>query len=206
MCATRRWRDGARAVSGAARAGTWSLLGARPTSDALPVTGTRREWFELLERELPEQTLDEMRAGTQFDMILYHHGLGTWIRNRWRAGDPIPREARGLNSLDDMSGLLLEAFWCHLRGAPISIRDASAQREDHCRRMSPQPPTPPGYDAKLEGVVVHVTMRMDGTERYTHIGRCASDGTVWAWELDRGWFRPEPELLDRVFAGRPSDP
>lgn len=154
--------------------------------------GTLSEWFELLERELPKETLDRMRAGTKFEMIGYHHGPGTCIRNRWRAGDPIPVEARGLNSLDDMSGLLLEAFWCHLRGVPISVRDAAARREEHRRRMTPDPPSLPGYDAKLERVVVHVAMGLDGIERYTHIGRCASDGTMWAWELDRGWFRRDP--------------
>ena len=92
---------------------------------------TLKECFEVLEQELPGTTLAEMRSGTLDDMILYHHGVGTWIRNRWRSGDPLPQELGSLlpMHLDDLSGLVLDTFWCHLHGLPVRIEEHVARRE-----------------------------------------------------------------------------
>src|SRR5437764_8049632 len=36
-----------------------------------------------LEKMLPENIIKEMKEGTEEDMIKFHHGLGTWLRNNW---------------------------------------------------------------------------------------------------------------------------
>jgi hypothetical protein len=98
---------------------------------------TLQEVFELLERTLPAATRARMRDGSEADMIDHHRGVGMWLRNQWRGGDPLPRELRGLHiHMDDLSGIVLEGFWCHLRGLQLSFdgqlldRDGGALRDE----------------------------------------------------------------------------
>ena len=39
--------------------------------------------FAELKRLLPKDEVAKMKSGPEDDMILYHHGLGTWLRNNW---------------------------------------------------------------------------------------------------------------------------
>jgi hypothetical protein len=54
------------------------------------------------------------------DMILYHHGLGMWIRNNWGlwAQGPLAQYflERGSNHPDDMSHTILLHYWDWLHG------------------------------------------------------------------------------------------
>ncbi len=66
-----------------------------------------------------------MRNGSQEGMLIYHHGLGTWIRNEWGlwGGSRLRRYFRekGLFHPDDMSGIILESFWYKLHGQPYDL-------------------------------------------------------------------------------------
>ena len=39
--------------------------------------------FKELEKMLSMELIEEMRSGTEEDMLQYHFGLGRWIRNNW---------------------------------------------------------------------------------------------------------------------------
>jgi hypothetical protein len=39
--------------------------------------------FKELKKMLPADLVEKMKSGPEKDMIKYHHGLGTWLRNNW---------------------------------------------------------------------------------------------------------------------------
>ena len=53
------------------------------------------------------------------DLILLHHGYGTGIRNRWLRGNRDPQLLRffrdnGIDDIDHMSGVIIDALWNNL--------------------------------------------------------------------------------------------
>src|SRR6186997_3484717 len=72
---------------------------------------TLAEALEQLETTLPSETLNDIRQSSESDMIQYHFGLGTWMRNHWGlwSGGPLYDELHGLGLThpDDMSSLIL---------------------------------------------------------------------------------------------------
>jgi TPR repeat protein len=83
------------------------------------------ESFVALENLLKPEDLAAIKSGTEDDLIQYHFGLGMWMRNSWDlwAGGPLAKyfENLGLHHPDDMSGLILTAFWRHLNGRPLEL-------------------------------------------------------------------------------------
>ncbi len=81
--------------------------------------------FRHLDREVPAEDRDTLRATPPAEMVRYHMGLGMYVRNElglWRGG-PLQDwfRANGVQHPDDMSGLLLEAYGLYLRGAPVNL-------------------------------------------------------------------------------------
>ena len=79
------------------------------------------ECFVELDKQLPEIDKKEMAAKPNRDgMIIYHHGLGTWIRNNWGlwAGSRLQKyfTDRGITHPDDMSGVILDYYHDWLTG------------------------------------------------------------------------------------------
>jgi hypothetical protein len=79
--------------------------------------------FLELEKMLSPALLNEIRLKSEKDMIEYHHGFGTWLRNNWGlwAGSRLAQYFRqlGISHPDDMSGVILTSFWRHLHAQPI---------------------------------------------------------------------------------------
>lgn len=81
--------------------------------------------FRHLDREVPAEDRDTLRATPPGEMVRYHMGLGMYVRNElglWRGG-PLQDwfRAKGVRHPDDMSGVLLEAYGLYLRGAPVNL-------------------------------------------------------------------------------------
>ncbi|MBN2363861.1 hypothetical protein JXL83_06995 [candidate division WOR-3 bacterium] len=101
-----------------------------PTEDVNSLTGYYipvdiEDCFMELNKMLPEETIDKMSEGKESEMINYHHGLGTWIRNNWGLWSD-SRLADYFNSLgilhpDDMSSIILDSFWKRLNGKPLEL-------------------------------------------------------------------------------------
>lgn len=94
--------------------------------------------FRRLDRELPSETRDSLRATPPDGMWRYHLSVGMYVRNQyglWKGG-PLQHYflAKGLRHPDDMSGVLLEAYGLYLRGAQVIV--------DSLIRASPPPPVP----------------------------------------------------------------
>ena len=73
-----------------------------------------------LKKMLSPALLNTMMTNPERDMIQYHHGLGTWLRNNWGlwAGLRLAQYFRqlGIHHPDDMSGIILTSFWRYLHG------------------------------------------------------------------------------------------
>ncbi len=78
-----------------------------------------------LQRMLKPEDVQRMREGTEDDMVQYHLGLGTWLRNNWGLwrGSRLSEwfNARGIHHAEDMSGIILDSFWRRLQGKDIDF-------------------------------------------------------------------------------------
>jgi len=77
-----------------------------------------------------------------------HHTLGQWLRNNWSLWDqttPLPRwfmDNLGLGHADDMSGIILEALWCRVRGEPYNMTMHVEQIKNYWRGLGKDPRNP----------------------------------------------------------------
>jgi hypothetical protein len=90
-----------------------------------------------------EECLEELKKILSFEdqtfliqtdnPVKLHHTLGRWIRNNWLLWQEDSslhqwfKTTYGLFHADDMSGVILESFWHHLRNEPHDI-DAQVQK------------------------------------------------------------------------------
>jgi hypothetical protein len=99
------------------------------------VPSTLPECFVALERVLPKEKLLELKSCKKKDLIMYHMGLGMWMRNSWGLwhGSALAEDLakRGVDHPDDMSGYIIEAFWKHLKAIkePKKLIEGSKQGE-----------------------------------------------------------------------------
>ncbi len=81
------------------------------------------ECFDILDEILPNSEKDHIKSSK--DMIEYHHGLGTRIRNTWKLWhDGLLTNffsSLGITHADDMSGIILTSYQRKLKGLPIEL-------------------------------------------------------------------------------------
>lgn len=96
--------------------------------------------FIELMRMLSPALLNEIKLKSEKDMIEYHHGLGTWLRNNWGlwAGSRLAQYFRqlGINHPDDMSGIILTSFWRHLHSQPIKLDEQVESYKEYWRKAA----------------------------------------------------------------------
>jgi hypothetical protein len=79
-----------------------------------------------LEKLLPKSEIRHIKAmNTEDKMIEYHMSFGMWLRNNWGLWKG-SRLASYFNQLgirypDDMSGIILDTFWCKLHNKPYRL-------------------------------------------------------------------------------------
>jgi hypothetical protein len=159
-----------------------------------------------LRNTLSPETLERFRTSDESVVHEHHFGLGLSIRNDWGlwAGGPLHDDltSLGLQHADDMSALLFTCLWRSIHGVPwrveeeVRLYQAYGRAATHPDPMSnPQCPT---------GVVITLSYSPDFSpaasgqrdlrlRRQVHLGKCCTDGRLWAYEADRGWFPAEPE-------------
>lgn len=83
------------------------------------------ECFKKLERDLSLDDLTAIPKLSKQQLCRLHNNLGRWIRNNFKLweGGPLKDyfEGLGLHHPDDMSGVIIESFWHHLRGEPLEV-------------------------------------------------------------------------------------
>ncbi|HLG28286.1 MAG TPA: DUF6794 domain-containing protein [Paenisporosarcina sp.] len=120
----------------------WKCRDAAKTKSAIPTN--LDECFEALLRIAHPEDIETIKAGSEDDMCQYHHGIGTWIRNNWGLwhGGPLQDyfKQMGLWHADDMSGLILQSFWCYLKGIPLDVEGQVAHYLDYWKANGVKPP------------------------------------------------------------------
>lgn len=184
-------------------AGLWSLAAmAQPggrEADAIPVDLAGA--IARLDALLSPEDIEVLRSGSEEDMALYHHGLGTSLRNSWGlwGGSPLARwfNDRGIRHPDDMSAIILTSYWRHLNGRPIElesqIRYYQRYWQDHA---DPGLFTCPNTGTATRWTTQFSEPAENGWE-VVHLVDCG-DGEYWAHEHGRGWFPAPAELIARI--------
>jgi hypothetical protein len=98
--------------------------------------------FKELKTMLHPALIEEMKSGTENDMMRYHHGLGMWLRNNWGlwSGSRLKKYFNeiGIYHPDDMSGIILASFWRHLNNKPIQLQEQIKYYQEYWKNMKKQ--------------------------------------------------------------------
>jgi hypothetical protein len=89
-----------------------------------------------LERILSPKELAKIDAmPSENGMIEYHFGLGMGIRNGWGLwrGGPLAKHMQELGFMhpDDMSGVILNTFWCKRHGQDFRLKERAAKYKEY---------------------------------------------------------------------------
>ncbi|MBI5687552.1 MAG: hypothetical protein HZC54_20980 [Verrucomicrobia bacterium] len=145
---------------------------------------------------LPPEELQIIRdMKSEEGMIIYHRGLGMIIRNDWSlwAGSRLSRyfEELGIDHPDDMSGIILDTFWCKLHDQPFRLNEHIAYYQTFWRATK----VPRDIKTPAGELLEFYTKYYRGTDkrpRIIHIAK-GKDGTVWTYEHDTGLQPMSPE-------------
>ncbi|WP_442887585.1 DUF6794 domain-containing protein [Congregicoccus parvus] len=107
---------------------------------APPIPKTKEEAIQTLLRLYPEEGRQEFADSREEDLIGYHHGFGTTIRNAfglWESKSPLRRDLGGGHP-DNASMVLIRAFWQRLQ----EVRSSTSQTTNATPSIEPEPVTP----------------------------------------------------------------
>jgi hypothetical protein len=95
--------------------------------------------FKELKKMLPADLVEKMKSGPEKDMIKYHFGLGTWMRNNWGLWSQSRLreyfQKQGLQHPDDMSSVVLKCFWRHLNNKPLKVEEQVKYYQEYWKKM-----------------------------------------------------------------------
>ncbi len=121
------------------------------------------------------------------DMIEYHMGLGVYLRNEWGLwkGSRLSEyfNTLGIGHPDDISGIILDTFWCKLHDQPFRLQERTAYYQEYWRSVE----KPKGGSPKDGARIVWVITQGDGAGT-VHLGISVSDESYWryVYGTDRG--------------------
>lgn len=97
----------------------------KPLAELPQFPTTLSETVAILTAELPERQRIVIAGTLEEDLVRFHHGLGTYIRNRFGLWGPNPalRAACKVSHPDDASAVILRALRDHLRNTRPGGRD-----------------------------------------------------------------------------------
>ena len=177
-----------------------------------PPPKTLEEAHLQLEKLFPRDELAKIDAmKTESEMIEYHFGLGMGMRNEWGlwGGGPLAKHMNklGFYHPDDMSGVILETFWCKRHKKDFRLKERAAYYAAYWKAAAEPPET--AKDPK-DGSKVDWNMSFgagdDKTPREIHVGKSKKTGRWLAYEHDKGVYEPDAALLKRITDGDSSDP
>lgn len=172
-----------------------------------PPPKTLEEAHQQLEKLLPKEELAKIDAmKSEDEMIEYHMGLGMGMRNSWGlwGGGPLAQHLNGLgfHHPDDMSGVILETFWCKRHQKDFRLKERAAYYAAYWKSAASPPDT--AKDPK-DGSEVDWNMSFgvgdDKKPRQIHVGKSKKTGKWLAYEYDKGVYEPDADLLKRITNG-----
>ncbi len=172
-------------------------------TDTIDVTLPRsvEEAHDRLMSLLPDSVITRMKNRTEEDMILYHFGLGMWIRNNWglwkhTSGLALFFDSVGVRHPDEMSGIILETFWCRLNKQPLLLPERieqSIQRSERFRTSynfldSTCAEDGTGFQIK------DLLEKLGPPYQYCILIECKKHH-LWVFEKGRPLYKPDERLL-----------
>ena len=153
-----------------------------------------------LERRLPKRVIAKIDAmKTEDEMIDYHMGLGMWMRNTWGlwGNSPLATHMRsyGFTHADDMSGVILETFWCKRHGKGFRLKERADSFAAGWKARSP----PPWYAIDLKNLSTvawdsDIPVRDPESCGRIWIGKSRKTGRMLAYEHGKGVYVPDDKL------------
>jgi hypothetical protein len=177
-----------------------------------PPPKTLEEAHQQLEKLFPQDELAKIDAmKSESEMIKYHFGLGMGMRNEWGlwGGGPLAKHMNklGFHHPDDMSGVILETFWCKRHNKDFRLKERAASYEAYWKAAANPPETAkdPKDGSKVEWNMSFVAGD-DKSPRQIHVGRSKKTGRWLAYEHEIGVYEPDAALLKRIKRQESSDP
>lgn len=174
-------------------------------NEEAPPPKTLEEAHQRLEQLLPKKELAKIDAmKSENDMIQYHFGLGMGIRNSWGlwgGGGALAQHMKklGFHHPDDMSGVILETFWCKRHKQDFRLKERAAYFDAYWKAAADPPET--AKDPK-DGSDVNWNLSFlagdEKTPRQIHVGKSKKTGRWLAFEYDKGVYEPDAPLLKRI--------
>jgi hypothetical protein len=136
-----------------------------------------------LAQMLPANELEHIQAMTnEVGMIgEYHMSLGLGLRNQWGLwrGSRLARyfNELGIHHPDDMSGLILETFWCKLHNQPFRLDEHVRACQEYWRSMET-----PKEGSPKDGVRIVWLITKGSGPGTVHLGLSTSDRSYWRYE------------------------
>jgi len=155
--------------------------------------------------EMPKDEIERIKGMTNMSqMIVYHFGGGMRMRNEWGlwAGSPLYWHLwrKGFRHPDDMSGYILDTFWCRLHDKPYPDLKKKIAHLNAFYRAQANPPdsarTPKGE--KIEFLQTCYGEDSNGIPASIHIGRCLKDNSFWLYESNKGVYAATGEMLQCI--------
>lgn len=90
-----------------------------------------------LKAQLDPEAIEAVKAMSRDDAgAKGHHGIGRWIRNNWgfwKKEGPLYEwmTERGFEHADDMSSVVIDAFWCDLAGQELDVDELQRRFNAH---------------------------------------------------------------------------
>ena|SRR6185436_15026447 len=159
--------------------------------------------FRELRRMLSPELLAEMKERVEGGMMEYHLGVGMWLRNHWRlwADSKLAQyfHRLGVHHPEDMSVIILATFWCHLHSLPLRLEERVAYYREWARvHVEPKDMRCPQDGSPLEIVQWVESEGADRRPHCVHVARCKKGNHTWAYDVDKGLYKPDADLMRRM--------
>ncbi len=168
--------------------------------DGIYIPRNLEEAWSEMEKKLTIEDRHQLKSISENDMIKFHFSSGMGIRNDWGLwrGSRLAKYFNNIGILhpDDMSGIILRTFWCHINNKPIRLDERIAYyKEFWIRRSEPSPDTFP--EKYLEEIGAQNYPTNEGQYvGYIRIYQNKNTGNAWLYEYKKGWKRVDNDFLD----------
>jgi len=162
------------------------------------------ECFSELQKVVKTEDLEAFKNKEEDDAVAsVHFSWGMWIRNNWglRAKSRLANyfNDMGVYNPDDMSGIILGAFWCHLNGKQFKLQERIKNYQEYWQYTS----VPKDIVSPKDGGEIAFFMSMpcqDDRSKYCriHLGIGKKDGLPWGYQYGKGVFEPTQEQKIKV--------
>ncbi|GBC62870.1 hypothetical protein DENIS_3854 [Desulfonema ishimotonii] len=147
---------------------------------------------------LAEKNEETFRKNIELQKFFSHMQLGLFLRNKWGLWkkNRLVEYFKKLEIFhpDDMSEIILNSYQRYLQKKPIKLDEQVASYKEYWKKATvPEPFVDP-----QTGKEVKVRSSIYLENRYINIGYSKDSNNIWIYEYDKGWYKPNKELLKKL--------